>query len=102
MACQCGGGDRTAEARTRRNAATVAGVTAGQSGWQRKRSEADRGNSLKGRTIPTNEKRGTQRRRTLKAGTICIDDKSTIDYLLRDLSNAGASLEIEKRDWRPR
>ena len=36
MACQCGGGDRTAEARARRNAATVAGVTAGQSGWQRK------------------------------------------------------------------
>jgi hypothetical protein len=31
----------------------------------------------------------------LKAGTICIDDKSTIDYLLRDLSNAGASLEME-------
>ena len=35
--------DRTAEARTRRNAATVAGVTEGQSGWQRKRSETDRG-----------------------------------------------------------
>ena len=42
-----------------------------------------------------NEKRGTQRRRTLKTGTICIDDKSTIDCLVRDLSNAEASLEIE-------
>jgi len=42
-----------------------------------------------------NEKRGIQRRRTLKAGTICIDDKSTIDCLVRDLSNAGAFFEIE-------
>ena len=49
MACQCGGGDRTAEARARGNAATVAGVTAGQSSWQRKRSEADRGSSLNAR-----------------------------------------------------
>ena len=42
-----------------------------------------------------NEKRGMQRHRTLKAGTICIDDKSTIDCVVRDLSNTGTSLEIE-------
>jgi hypothetical protein len=41
------------------------------------------------------EKRGIQRRRTLKVGRICIDDKSTIDCPVRDLSNAGVSLEIE-------
>jgi hypothetical protein len=42
-----------------------------------------------------NEKRGIKRRRRLKAGVIRIDDKSTIDCVVRDLSNAGASLEIE-------
>ena len=31
----------------------------------------------------------------MRPGTICIDDKSTIDCVVRDLSNAGASLEIE-------
>jgi len=41
-----------------------------------------------------NEKRGIKRRRR-KAGVICIDDKSTIDCVVRDLSNARASLEIE-------
>jgi len=46
-------------------------------------------------TFPMNEKRGIQRRRALKAGTIRIDDKSTIDCVVRDLSNEGASLEIE-------
>jgi len=46
-------------------------------------------------TFPMNERREIQRRRTLKAGTIRIDDKSTIDCVVRDLSNKGASLEIE-------
>ena len=46
-------------------------------------------------TFPMNEKREIQRRRALKAGTIRIDDKSTIDCVVRDLSNEGASLEIE-------
>jgi hypothetical protein len=45
-----------------------------------------------------NEKRGIQRRRTLKSGTIRIDDKFTIDCLVRDLSKAGAS---RKPDWHP-
>jgi hypothetical protein len=42
-----------------------------------------------------NEKREIQRRRALKTGTICIDNKSTIDCVVRDLSNTGAFLEIE-------
>jgi len=42
-----------------------------------------------------NEKRETQRRRKLKSGVICIDDKSTIDCVVRNLSKKGASLEIE-------
>ena len=42
-----------------------------------------------------NEKRGIKRRRRLKAGAICIDDKCTIDCVVRNLSNKGASLEIE-------
>jgi hypothetical protein len=42
-----------------------------------------------------NEKREIQRRQRLNAGVICIDDKSTIDCVVRDLSNAGAALEIE-------
>ena len=46
-------------------------------------------------TFPMNEKREIQRRRTLKAGTIRVDAKYTIDCLVRDLSNTGASLEIE-------
>jgi hypothetical protein len=36
-------------------------------------------------TFPMNEKREIQRRR-MKAGVICIGDKSTIDCVVRDLA----------------
>ena len=56
----------------------VAGVTPGQSGWQRRLCEADRGNPLRGSGIPMNEKEEFNSAGGLNAGTICIDDKSTL------------------------
>ena len=41
------------------------------------------------------EKRKTPRRRTLKAGTIALDHGGTISCTVRNISEGGASLEVE-------
>ena len=53
------------------------------------------------RHISDYEKREIQRHRALKTGTICMDDKSIFDCLVRDLSTTGPCLEIESPNRHP-